>query len=54
MHFKDFYVPNLLVLSCILLTVIDFKLILNFYYTFYSSDIEACQGLHLFPQCDVM
>jgi len=22
--------------------------------TFYFSDIEACQGLHLFPQCDMM
>ena len=29
-------------------------MILNFYYTFYFSDIEACQGLRLFPQCDVM
>ena len=29
-------------------------MILNFYYAFYFSDIEAHQGLHLFPQCDVM
>ena len=28
-------------------------MISNFYYTCYSSHMEACQGLRLFPQCDV-
>jgi len=28
--------------------------ILKFYANIYFSDIEACQGLHLFPLCNVM
>jgi len=28
--------------------------ILKFYRTVYCSDTEACQGLHLFPLCDVI
>jgi len=28
--------------------------ILKFYRKVYFSDTEACQGLHLFPLCDVM
>ena len=29
-------------------------MILKFYRKVYFSDTEACQGLHLFPLCDVM
>jgi len=31
-----------------------FFVILKFYPNIYSSDTEACQGLHLLPLCDVM